>query len=396
MADSDLEYRIDPKLKEWATDTQKRYIDAVNQYGSLTKAAKMLGVVRSTVTRSIEFATRRAAIQGYSPDHDMVHTTPSPFVTKGVSTYYDAEGTPRQQWVKTRLDAGLQEEAIRAAVAALADDVPRLDPIAAPLAANSDLCNLFVFSDYHLGMLAHRAQGDPNGEWDVPIAEALLKSAFEHLVAAAPSATDAVIDIQGDFFHSDALEHVTPLHKHVLDQDGTYARMVRAGVRVLRRLCDIALMKHLTVRVILLEGNHDMASSVWLRELFAALYENEPRLTVDRTELPYVAHQVGKVMICFHHGHLKKNDHLPLLFAAQFPVMWGSTTKRYAHVGHRHHEEIKEHAGMKVIQHPTLSARDAHAQRGGWISERQASVTTYHREFGKVGENIVTPEMLAA
>jgi hypothetical protein len=143
------------------------------------------------------------------------------------------------------------------------------------------------------------------------------------------------------------------------------------------------------------EGNHDMASSVWLRVMFRALYENEPRVEVIDSELPYYVYQHGKTMLAFHHGHLKKNDQLPILFAAQFPKVWGDTTKRYAHCGHRHHAEEKEHSGLTVIQHPTLAARDAYAARGGWIAERAVTAITYHSEFGQVARNTVVPEMLA-
>ncbi len=49
---------------------------------------------------------------------------------------------------------------------------------------------------------------------------------------------------------------------------------------------------------------------------------------------------------------------------------------------------------MTVIQHPTLAARDAYAARGGWIAERAITAITYHRDFGQVARNTVTPEML--
>lgn len=83
-----------------------------------------------------------------------------------------------------------------------------------------------------------------------------------------------------------------------------------------------------------------------------------------------------------------------MLFAAQFPQDWGATTRRYAHCGHRHHVEEKEHSGMTVIQHPTLAARDAYAARGGWIADRQVSAITYHSKFGQVARATVVPEML--
>jgi hypothetical protein len=99
-------------------------------------------------------------------------------------------------------------------------------------------------------------------------------------------------------------------------------------------------------------------------------------------------------MLGFHHGHKVKNESLPMLFAAQFPAMWGATTKRYAHCGHRHHADEKEYSGMTVVQHPTLSARDAYAARGGWIADRATQCITYHERFGIVARTIVTPEML--
>jgi len=128
--------------------------------------------------------------------------------------------------------------------------------------------------------------------------------------------------------------------------------------------------------------------------VFSALYENEPRLTVNDSETPFYVYQHGETMLAFHHGHMKKNDQLPILFAAQFPKVWGNTTRRYAHTGHRHHVEEREHSGMTVIQHPTLAARDAYAARGGWISDRAATAITYHERFGQVGRSTVNPEML--
>jgi hypothetical protein len=83
-----------------------------------------------------------------------------------------------------------------------------------------------------------------------------------------------------------------------------------------------------------------------------------------------------------------------MLFAATYPKMWGETTKRYCHTGHRHHVEEKEHNGMTVIQHPTIAARDAYAARGGWIADRAMTAITYHEKYGQVARTTVTPEML--
>jgi hypothetical protein len=322
----------------------------------------------------------------------MRHPVPEPYVVKGVSTYYDRDGVARGQWVKSTLDAQKAQEAQQAALLALAQEIPRIDPLEPPATSLEALCNLYTFTDYHLGMLAWHKEG--GGDWDVKIAERMLIRALEHMVQGSPQARVGIVNLQGDFLHYDGLSAITPTSGHVLDADGRFSNMVAAAIRVIRRLVDIALMRHQEVHLIIAEGNHDLASSVWLRQMFTALYEVEPRLTVNASEIPYYVYQHGKTMLAFHHGHMKKNEQLPLLFAAQFPAIWGSSTKRYCHTGHRHHIDEKGHSGMHVVQHPTLAARDAFAARGGWVSEREASAITYHSAFGQVGRVTVTPEML--
>jgi len=322
---------------------------------------------------------------------------PDGFQVKGVSTYYDKDGKAAGQWVKSSVDEQRQREMMQAAFETMAAELPRLRPVAAPRVTNAKLANLYTLTDSHVGALCwHRENLAPNGDWDLSIAERTLTGCFEHMVNASPAARVGIVAQLGDFLHSDGLEAKTPTSGHILDQDGRFPKVVQTAIRILRRVIGFALQKHERVIVLMAEGNHDLASSVWLRAMFKALYEDEPRVEVIDSELPYYVYQHGSTMLAWHHGHLKKNDQLPILFAAQFPKVWGDTSKRYAHVGHRHHVEEKEHSGMSVIQHSTLSSRDAYAARGGWMSERQCTAITYHADFGQVSRHTVTPEMLAA
>lgn len=280
---------------------------------------------------------------------------------------------------------------VQAAFDAMAEELPRLKPVKAPVKTIDALCNLVVFSDYHVGQLSWHREG--GADWDLKIAESMLLNSFIHMVESAPKASACVLCLQGDFLHTDGLLPLTPGHKNVLDADGRFSKIVATAIRVIRHLIAHALAKHDTLHLIICEGNHDEASSMWLRQMFAAMFEDEPRMTVNDSELPYYVHQHGEIMLAFHHGHKINNEQLPMLFAAQFPKMWGATTKRFAHCGHRHHVDEKEYAGMSVAQHPTLAARDAHASRGGWISDRAANVVTYHKRFGKVAQTVVCPEM---
>lgn len=388
---------IDTRLLEWATPTQAKYIEAVNRLGNGARAAKEFGVSKTNVNDCIRALKKVAATKGYSPDHDMTRTVPDGYVVKGVSTYYDKEGKPSAQWVKSSIDTERQKELMAAAFAAMAGELPRVEPIRGNRYTDDQLANLYTLTDSHVGMLAWDKENlDALGNWDLAIAERTLTGCFEHMVNSSPPASVGIVAQLGDFLHSDGLAAVTPTSGHLLEQDGRFPKVVQAAIRILRRIVNFALSKHDTVIVLMAEGNHDLASSVWLRCMFKALYENEPRVQVIDSEMPYYVYQHGKTMLAWHHGHLKKSDQLPILFASQFPKIWGETSKRYAHCGHRHHVEEKEHSGMKVIQHSTLASRDAYASRGGWMSERECTSITYHREWGQVARNTVTPEMLAA
>jgi hypothetical protein len=394
MAISKWANGIDEALKQWCTPRQAEFIDAINKCGSAAQAAKMLNVNTALLTTAIKSIEAKAAKAGYAPGHDMTHPVPDGFAVKGVSTYYDSEGQVRGQWVKSNADDVAREAAIKAAYAAMADELPRIAPVKSPSDTSPDLLNLFTFSDYHLGMRAEaRISGEP---WNIGIAERLLSQSFDYMIGAAPKAGTAFINQLGDFLHHDALLPVTPTHGHVLDADCSLPTMAEAAVRVLRRMIDRALETHAKVVVLLAEGNHDLVSSVWLRLLFRTLYEREPRVTIIDSESPYYAYQHGNVMLAFHHGHLSKNEALPLLFATRFSAMWGATKFRIAHTGHRHHKRDNEFAGMEVFQHPTLATADAHSNRGGWDAQRRAIAITYHTQEGEGTRLTVTPGMLAA
>jgi hypothetical protein len=384
--------RLDTKLKDFGNKLQAERLDAVNLHGTYTKAATALGVTQTAIRQSIAIMERNAAKQGYAPEHDMSRTVPDGFQVKGVSTYYNADGKPIGQWVKSSADDVRRKELMEEAFVAMADELPRLESMNYQGVPMSTLCNLYVMTDCHVGMLAWHREG--GADWDLKIAERVLTGCFEQMVMSSPQAGTGIVAQLGDWLHSDGLLPVTPTSHHILDQDGRFSKIVQVSIRILRRLVDFALVRHEKVIILMAEGNHDMASSVWLRIMFKALYEKEPRVQVIDSELPFYVYQHGKTMISFHHGHIKKNDSLPILFASQYPKVWGETTKRYAHTGHRHHVEEKEHSGMTVIQHPTLAARDAYAARGGWMAERQVSAITYHEQFGQVSKITVIPEML--
>lgn len=379
-------------LASYATVRQLEYLEAVEKHGSMRKAAKALGVDEKTVRRGLASVQAKAAQQGYAPAHDMTKTVPDGFKVKGVSTYYDEEGKVRGQWIKSNIDGRRQEELMQAALDALSEDIPRLPALPGPTVVNSKLCNCYVITDYHLSMLSHKEE--TGADWDLRIASETLLKWFGCAIAQAPDAEVGVFAQLSDLLHADGLEPLTPASKHVLDVDTRFYKVVRTVIRLLRQIVDMLLAKHQRVHLVMADANHDPVSQIWLREWLSVLYEDEPRITVDRSPSPYNAFEFGKVALFFHHGHKRKVGNVSEVFAAQFRELFGRTRYAYAHTGHLHSIDVKENNLMIVEQHRTLAAPDAYAARGGWLSGRDAQVITYHAQYGEVSRLKINSDML--
>lgn len=314
---------------------------------------------------------------------------------RGVSSLVDTRtGEKVMEWVKSAEDRAMQQAVLEAAYAAFAQTLPR--ETARPLTPgwhDADLLNLYVITDYHLGMLAW---GEETGaDWDIKIAEDLLIAAFERMVAASPRAARAVFAQLGDFLHWDGMEAVTPAHHNLLDADTRFAKLVRVAIRVLRRIIGLLLEKYPEVVVLCAEGNHDPASSVHLREWLAAFYEDEPRVKVITRPDPFYCVEHGETSLFFHHGHKRKTSEIAHVFAAKFREIFGRTKYSYAHMGHLHSIDVRESPLMVVEQHRTLAAPDAYASRGGWLSGREAQVISYHRLYGEWERKRISAAALA-
>ena len=364
-------------------------VDALAAYGSQSAAARALGMSRKTFTGRLDQAVRRGIVTSECVAIQPNQGPPEGYKLKGTSTYYDKDGLVRGQWVKT--NAAIEElQAMQKAVfEQMCSELKPLKKIAAPKRCDQDLLTLYTLTDCHVGMLAW--DKETGADWDLAIAENTICEMFIRMIDAAPASAVGIVNQLGDFLHFDSLVPLTPTSRHVLDADSRYQKVVDAAVRILRRVIEHALTKHEKVQVYMIEGNHDPAGSVWLRVMFAHLYEKNQRVTVGLSPNPYEAYQHGLNFIGFHHGHLAKKEKLPLLFAAKFPQMWGATEFRVVHVGHLHNVVEQEHAGISVYQHPTVAAPDAYAARNGWLSKRQATSMTYDKNDGEINRDTFIP-----
>jgi len=379
-------YRLDPGLKEYATETQKRYIDAVNEHGSYRAAARALGCAYTSVQGAITTVERVAAMRGFAPKYDMTHAVPNPFVVRGTSTLYDENGEKRLQWVKTRLDGELAEAVLREFVEHLVADAKGLSRLVEPpKRASADLLNVFPFGDPHFGMYSWAAEtGD---DFDTAIAEKLTTGAIDQLVASAPAADTAIILPLGDLLHADDTRNRTPQSGFALDVDTRYQRVVMVALKAIKHCIYRALEKHNKVIARIVGGNHDPHSSFAIAIGLAEHFSNNPRVTVDLSPSLFWYFRFGKVLIGSTHGDKANGQDLLGVMAADRAEDWGQTKYRYWYCGHIHNKKVIEMPGVLIESFRTLAPKDAWHAGEGYRAGRDSYCITIHKDFGEVGRH---------
>jgi len=371
------------------TDSQRETLTAYLDNGkSSDKAAKVLGVGGRTVRLTLEKIRRKAAESGWTETFDARRFVDTGQKVIGKSTFTkDDEGN--NVWIKTstaKAAADLAE--------AVSDSIKLLKPwpkVKAPNKIQKDLCTLYTITDYHIGAYSWaRETGD---DWDINIAQQVLMNGVNDLISGSPNSEQAVFCQLGDFLHWDGLIAVTPTAKNVLDADGRFEKLTEIATECCVNIVNMLLQRHKKVHIVMAEGNHDIAASVWLRLLMKQLFGKNDRVTVDDSPFPYYIFEWGNTFLGFHHGHLARIKQMPAKFYSEFAKEMGNSNYRYLHTGHLHQKEVIEDAGVVVERHPTLSARDAHGSRGFSKTIRAAQTITYDKNSGEIGRTVVYPRV---
>jgi hypothetical protein len=325
-------------------------------------------------------------IRGYSPEHDMTREVPEPYIVRGVSTYYNRDGEPTGQWVKSVLRDDAATAVIREFTEWLAETGAKgLAPLSEPPAyTDDDLMAAYILGDLHLGLYA--CAEETGEDFDIRKAEHVVCRGIDRLVASAPAAGKGLLLNIGDFMHADDSRNETPANHHRLDVDTRYHKVAQVGLRALVHCVRRLLEKHAEVDVWMVPGNHDPHISYMLALALDAFFESDPRVAVDLSPSLYRYMRFGKSLIGAHHGHGAKPNQLPLVMAADRPEDWGQTRHRYWWCGHIHHSaKIRdEHGGVIVEAVRAISPKDAWAAGKGYRAGRDLSVVTYHREWGEI------------
>ena len=371
-------------LQYCTTDRQRTIIEMHERGMGYTTIANELNCSKWSVRDVVKLVQGRAELQGYSPQHDMRHTVPDTFKVRGISTYYNDEGRPVGQWVKSIADKeAMLEAALEAFKAGFLEEIDCLyKPIEAPQAAkNSDRLSCYLVGDHHLNALCWSPEtgGD---DWDTNIAQDVLIKAVDKLVSAAgESEVGALINL-GDFLHANSSDNKTAKGTPV-DVDGRLGRVIRVVGNLFRVLITRMLETHKEVWLINVRGNHDPDASLWLNEMMRLYFASEPRVKVFDNFSKWTHFEWGETLVVMHHGDRIKTQGLYEAVTRDYAEQWGRTKYRYLYHGHIHHRTVTELGGLHLESFGVLCPPDAYHSASGYGSARSMSCVILDKNYGE-------------
>lgn len=375
-------------LYEFCTQRQLDAVQAYEKHGSLTKAAKAIGIDRSSFKKHIVLAEKKASLHGLSPKHDWSKPVPSTHVARGVSTYYDKDGNKAGQWVKADLKQEAYNEIVKTAIASFLEEVPKLQVHSAPIDWQKDVIPWIQIGDAHLGMLAHAAEVGEN--FDLKIAEHELMAAISIMIDELPSCERLVVNDLGDFTHYENMAGVTEASGHALDYDGRFPKMIYVYSRLMRFIVDKCLEKARNVDVIVNQGNHSRTNDIWMAELLRVAYGHTGRVHVLNNDSVFIAYRMGNTLVMTHHSDKCKPSQLAHVMTNDFRNDYGETEFHYIDIGHVHHGMVmKEHPGIFIESFNHLASLDKWAHDSGYRNRKSITIVLRSRKYGEVGRRVL-------
>lgn len=370
------------------TQKEQEAIDAVAKYGSQRKAAKALGIAKSTLQDRLNRAT--SVTEALTPAE-----VPSGMRMTKTTVQYDAAGNPVQEW--RRLSP--EQEALEGFVNSLIDRVP-LSGVAKSVKAKPDTGKLLevCIPDPHIGMYAW---ADMTGDkaYDVSIAKDMVLDAVACAVSSPKQDPEMImLGFLGDIMHSDNRSGLTEKSGNVLDVDGRYQRVLDYTEQTITRSVDLCLKRTPKVVLRVIPGNHDWHTSVCMARIMRAYYRDTDRVEVLVSPRPRNVYVWGKVMIGHAHGDLVKVGDWPKIIPSEFAQEWAATKYRYMHLGHIHKSksmcpvEVDGQTGLTVEFLRAICPPDAwHCENGYVGSLRGADSFLYDKERGLIERYFYNP-----
>lgn len=383
------------------------YQEAVDKHGSVRKAAKALGIPRTTLQRKLKQEKRdgvstealepvgeagQSGVRGLQPapvdaftaQCDLLGLNPSE-VTRG--------------WLRT--EAGtIQVDRKKSAksMELSADFVAILEQarkhvVREAECRSADSMLVVSLHDAHFGRLSFFREAGHN--YDPAIAAAVYKQAVSDALAffGQPRITKIVFPIGSDLLHTDNLASTTTAGTRVDSVDTRLHKVFDVAVAaVISAIEDCLLVAD--VDVVWIPGNHDELLGGMLAKVIKTYFRFDSRVKVDDREQSRKIIHWNTNLILFSHRFPKPQD-APRLLATEYPVEWGATTSREVHHGHHHtmrgtwYGPYQEVSGVMVRSCPSLASNDKWHYDSAYSGNcRAAESFLYSAESGFIGSHL--------
>jgi len=265
-------------------------------------------------------------------------------------------------------------------------DIPAYVPVKSEF-IHSDLLTVYGLMDLHIGQLSwSRETRGP--DYDLELFQRDLTTSIDRLSGRVPPSGHALVVLGGDSLHTPNGNNETPAHKHKLDVDGRFEKIVDVAVETLSQSIEILLTKHAKVSVVVVRGNHCEESHVILKMALKQRYRNTDRVDfpivqgADKSEIFWMKH--GKNLIAVHHGDRAKPEKLAMIVADKCGFWDQCTASRVILTGHVHHLRTLDLVGATHYSLRAFAPPDSHGANFGGVRGLQAM--TFDPKYGLISQ----------
>ena len=193
---------------------------------------------------------------------------------------------------------------------------------------------------------------------------------------------EIIFPIGQDYFNSEASGTTT--HGTPQDNDLPADLMFEEGTNLLFQAIELCRAVA-PVKIDYVAGNHDTNIGYYAASSLKRAYELADIKGVEFDILPKRKYyEFGKCLIGYTHGNKERTRiEKENIMQVEAPEAWGRTKFREWHVGHEHHEEVRELGGIKYRKINSITANDNWHYESGYVgSLRMAQAFLWHKELG--------------
>lgn len=370
---------------------QQQVLTAYLKNGNKSETARQLGMARENVRDIIKKLEARGLVPYLTPA-----PLPDHYAVQKRSVRYNEQG---EAIGESRILIPKQNQ-MEDFVSGLCDAVRakgRIKTKAPSKTQNSVLGEISIY-DAHIRMYAEKAETNDT-DYNCDIAVKRMVESAEGLASRFNKPERMIVTFGGDILHTDTRSNTTEKSGNVLDVDTRFHRGIDYAIKACYDVVQIASKLAPKVDIVVVEGNHDWHSCVWLSRVLEAFYEGSPNVNVLRQPSCRKYMTYGNNLLVWTHGDGVRMNQWQAIISTEFAKQWGTTKFRHLKMGHIHHKKKnqpmrivsetangwEEQRGLLVEYLPALCSTDAWHSGAGFIgSMKGASGFEYDKKAGLI------------